>query len=157
MLEVRDRATLPGRRIDRNNKKRAFASALRGSLQLLVRKASAFYEAVSPTRRHGYEGFVHLSSMHASGGECTAQRFTGQAINNACLGRSKREQLFGSCRISSLWRKFLPVGSLDSCTLPKYCFLASPRMMFIFAFSGIGGPRPGSLSSQYLSVCNWLV
>jgi hypothetical protein len=135
VLDVHNRATLLGRRVDDNSKRGAFSSALRGSLRLLVRKASAFREAVSPTRRHGCEGFIHLSSMHAGGGMCTAQHFTGQAINNACLGRSKREQFFGSCRTSSWWRTFIPVGSLHSCTLSKYCSLAGPRMMFIFAFS----------------------
>ena len=113
--------------------------------------------AVSPTCGHGYEGFFHLSSMHAGDGEGTAQHFTGQAINNACLGRSKREQFFGSCRTSSWWRTCLPLGFLDSCSVPEYLFHTARRMLFILAFSGVGSPRPGSLSSQYLSVCNWLV
>ena len=86
----------------------------------LARKCSAVkleglglprYIAVSPTCRHGYEGFVHLSSMHAGDGEYKPQRLTGQAINNACLGRTKREHFLGS----SLWRRILLVkGFLDS-------------------------------------------
>jgi len=83
---------------DHNNKKKV-ASRLPYRKSSAVRgKPRPSVVAVSPTCGHGYEGFIHLSSMHAGDGEGTAQHFTGQAINNACLGRPKREQLFGSCR-----------------------------------------------------------
>ena len=65
--------------------------------------------------------------MHAGDGECTAQHFTGQAINDACRGRSKREQFLGSCRTSSGWRTSLPVGSLGPLELQNLLWPCRPQ------------------------------